>query len=507
MTELFDSILRGYPIGALLFWQRSLPAETTVLGGLQIEAPPVDEGWMIVDGQQRTAALASALSERPLGADPRWEVRYVPAERCFKSGLPAPSDAGREVPLSVLGDLKRLGRWLRENDLDKALENHLEDVQQRILDYELPAYVVATDDMDALRGVFARLNSTGVRMQAHEVFQALAAGPSKRRLDLGALQRAADVDGFGEPPLAEIHKAVLAMSGANPLLRLDRQPSTLHEQLIDPTEAEEALRRCVEFLTAPFDRPEEPGAGIPAYVFLPYPVVFVLLARWFHLFPEPDHATRVTLARWVWRGVASGLHQRANVSAMGHQRAAMRPDHESKSLKALMDAVNDVALPAWSLKPFFARSAGSRVELLALLSLGPRSPLGPVSWRALVSDGARVARELFRPQLLDAEGKSLGRTAANRVLLDARHTGLSAELHTWDWSTHRNELETHLIDEAAFRLLRTQNSEARTQFLTGRARRIAILTQRFLEHRVGAEQPRLLPVSAYVSPVPAEVDP
>jgi hypothetical protein len=116
------------------------------------------------------------------------------------------------VPLSALGDLRRLSRWLRDCTLEEALQTHVEAVQQRLLDYELPAYLMDTENPEGLKGAFARLNSTGVRMRPDEVFQALLGTNARSQgpLDLDSIQAACDLDGFGQPPRPEILKAVLA---------------------------------------------------------------------------------------------------------------------------------------------------------------------------------------------------------------------------------------------------------------------------------------------------------
>ncbi len=502
VVKLFDSILKGYPIGSLLFWKRTFEREANLrIGSATFDAPAVADGWYVVDGQQRTTALAASLLDLDQQGDPRWDVRFDPTTNSVLRGPSTPADSRRHVPLRTLGDLRRLGHFFRNNcDLTEKEQNRVEEVQQRLLDYELPAYLMETDDVEALRGVFARLNSTGVRMRADEVFQALLGPPAsdqagrRQSIDLMALQRSADVDGFGEPPRNEVLKALLAMSGFDPSRRLDDLGDDAIAQLIGSSDAAEALARTVAFLQAP---PEaaEPGAGIPAYAFIPYPVVFVLLARWFHLFPAPDPTTRRALAQWLWRGVATGVHQRAAVSKMRFQVRAIRENEMAESLERLLDAVGEPGAQQWSLDSFHANHAASRVEILAFLSQEPRDRQGPVSWRSLLSSGERVAREIFRVDTFE-EGtlRTLARTAANRVLLDARHSNLRTELHTWSWEGDREALESHLIDQRGLQELATNDAAA---FLEHRAARVRTLLSSFVARRAGVGGPLVLPVSAY----------
>lgn len=501
VTKLLDSILKGYPIGSLLFWKQPAPADPNLrIGSAFISVEEVAEAWFIVDGQQRITALAATLLDLDQQDDPRWVVYFDPETNRFLSG--SPQTKGRQVPLKALGDIRRLGKWLRDCELTDEEQSRVEDVQQRLLDYEIPAYLMETEDQDALRGVFARLNSSGVRMRADEVFQALFGGESesardRSRLDLLALQEACDIDGFGQPPRPEVLKALLAMSGLDPSKRLENLGEEAISKLVGKEDAIEALRRTVAFLQAPADLgATEPGAGIPAYAFIPYPVAFVILARWFHLYPDPDRATRRELSRWLWRGVATGVHQRAAVSAMRHQVREIRPDAMESSLRGLLEKVGEPIIAQWSLDTFHARQAKSRVELLMLLSKEPRDREGLVSWRALLGSGERVAREIVRSvywRKFDAESQKLARTAANRILLDARQTGLRGELCKWDWESDREALESHLIDKASLEAL---NSD-QPAFLRYRAARIRHEVTAFLSHRAGIGEPILLPVESY----------
>lgn len=178
---LLDSIWRGYPIGSLLFWKRHAEIESISVGGATLSAPALTDAWWVVDGQQRTTAIAASLLDLDHAGDKRWLVYFDPEKERFYSGVPTPNRKWLDVPLPMLGDLRRLGRWLRDCALDEEAADRVEDAQKRILDYSIPAYIVDTDNEKALRGVFARLNSAGARMRADEVFKrSLVRLPAKR---------------------------------------------------------------------------------------------------------------------------------------------------------------------------------------------------------------------------------------------------------------------------------------------------------------------------------------
>lgn len=502
VRQLFDSIWRGYPIGSLLFWKRPAGAEVVRVGGASLPAPAVPDAWWVVDGQQRTTALAAALLALDHAGDRRWTLRFVPDDDDpFKVGPPTPDRGAFEVPLADLGELRRLGRWTRQAEVDEAAFERIELAQQRILDYAIPAYVVETDDEAALRGVFARLNTTGSRMRADEVFQALLGSPSptaRHTLDLNLLQAGCDLEGFGQPPRGELLKAVLAMADLDPTRRLDEFDQDALAALPAQDGAADALSRAIAFL--------QDACHIPHVRLIPYPVVFVILARWFHVFPDTPEPTRRMLVRWVWRGAATSAHQRAAVSRMREQIHDIRDGDMQGSLDRLLRHVDGQPEEAtWNLAPFHSRNARSRIETLALWALSPQTPEGACSLRALI-DGDRVAREVFASS--DQQGlleghRTLARTAANRVLLDHHHTGLHTELRRWDAVHDEAALRSHLIDDQAFHALGEQQVGA---FLERRAEVLRAWIAEFVTRMAGWDEPVVRPAEAYLDMVEEEED-
>lgn len=489
VNKLFDSLWRGYPIGSLLFWKRAADADPAIpVGSAHVSAPAMSDAWFVVDGQQRTTALAASLLDLPQGRDRRWSIWFDPDLPGFVEGPPSPEQKGVWVPGSALGDLRRLNAWVRDARVSDEAWGRIEEAQQRLLDYAFPVYVVETDDARALRGVFARMNSTGATMRADEVFQALLGddGDEHGALDLNALQIRCDLNHFGVPPRGEVLKAVLAMSGLDPSRRLQDLNQPEIARLVSKVDAEESLERTVGFL--------QQDCGIPHVRLIPYPVVFSILARWFHVFPETDSEGRAVLARWVWQGASTGAHQRSAVSKMREQVSAVVTGDLAGSLQRLRVHVSAPRPGVWHLQPFNSKSAVSRIETLALLSLRPSSPSGEMSLLAMDSED-RIAKEVFASPdwagLEDAD-KMLAKSAANRVLLDEGHTGLHAELRAW---TDLATLATHLIDAETLEALKERDIPA---FLRRRGDQVARLVRNFLDDKVGHARPNLLPEGAYL---------
>lgn len=495
VCAFFDSIWRGYPVGSMLFWERPAPAERIVVGVAELDVPAVDQALWVVDGQQRLTALAATLLDLDQKNDARWRIAFDPAAAESPFGLLPLRGAGSVVPLSVLGDLRRLGRWLTESTLDEEAQDRVEEAQQRILDYALPAYVVRTDDERPLREIFARLNSSGARMRAEEVFTALVgskAGPSDDTVDLDLLQGTCDREGFGQPARADVLKAVLAMSGRNPTRQIRTGPSDL-EGLVPHQEAAEALGLTVDFIRE--------DVGIPLVRLVPYKTVFVILARWFHLFGDvTDRETRTMLARWVWRGAATGAHRRDAVSKMRQQVEDVRDDAQDSLERLLAHTTAPGDDASWTVDKTPQNSAKACIEMLALLDAGPLDANGPVSPVGLASTG-RFAQEILprhlKPTLPDAAQRLVGSTA-NRILLEDHEDGPAsaqvAELLQAPDERSEKILRSHLIDPVAAEALRNQEHQ---QFLQLRGAALAQRVADLLSRRAAWSDPFVRPKQHY----------
>lgn len=493
VIDLLDSVWRGYPVGSLLFWKRPAEAAKVRIGSHIIDAPDVAQAWWLVDGQQRTTALAACLLELDQGVDSRWTVSFDPRTQTFREGAPGPSERDSVVPVAVLGDLRRLGRWIRESGVDDELVDIIEEAQQRILDYSVPAYLVESQDERVLREIFARLNSSGSRMRADEIFQALhggAQGSSTGQYDLDKLAAGCDVDSFGQPRRANVLKIILAIAGKDPSAKLSSSIDALGG-LPPAVEIENAIARTRSFL--------QQDCQIPWIGLLPYPVAFVLLARWFYCFPETDQLARMSLRQWLWRSAVWGANPK---NKLPHTRDLIKDIQEGdleNSLRRLMARVESVDRVTWSLEAFNHQNARARIELMALLSKQPSDEWGPLKVQSLVAQATgRVGREVFAradTKPLGLELRQLAKTAANRVILGNVHSGLKTTLR--EWESRPDLLESHLIDQSTFQALMEDDIHA---FLQRRSFLVVEAVHRFLSDNANFNEPFVRPVQYYLDP-------
>lgn len=358
--ELFDSIYRGYPIGSLLLWEREGPLETVGFDGVNITAA-AGMARFIVDGQQRVTTLVSTLYREPSAgeraivfdlAERRFAFRKISAQR-------APEDS-RWVPVATLFDARRLVRWLRQETMDEEIEGIAIDAGKRLREYQVPAYVVQTDNVDVLRRIFERVNRANVRLNDAEVFNALF-GDEHRKADLRSVAENLLGLNYGMVTETTVLKTLRAIEG----LPLDGDlPTSVEQRQMQSAiqKATEALVRVVDFLRN--------VAMVPRLELLPYELPLVVLGRFFHLHPDPTTRSLMLLRRWLWRGAIAGDFTGAIV---GLRRNVFAVDGgEEESVQRLLGLIDSrIEHREWARDAFNLRTARTCLELCALASLEP----------------------------------------------------------------------------------------------------------------------------------------
>ncbi|HSV64749.1 MAG TPA: DUF262 domain-containing protein [Mycobacteriales bacterium] len=382
VRRLFDSIVRGYPIGSLLLWVRPAPAQQLHLGTLRIDAPDADQALWVVDGQQRVTSLANALHEAGQ-SDPRFALAYNLDSEQFVAP-PAVEDPSA-IPLPVLFDLQRILRWFAQHPEISEFLDRATGITKSLRQYPVPAYQVAHDDASVLQDIFDRMNNYGKRLSRSEIFSALNAGEESRSDETLTFKRIAEhveADlGFGVIDNDTVLKAVLARRGPdvmreirNEFVEADRASSGGPVRRAEfPGEGrdeayqagEEALARAVAFL--------QERAGVPHVSMLPYRYLLVVLARLFAHHPEPDARNLQLLRRWYWRAAVAGpAHFKGN--ATGAVRALcyrVLPTDLSGSVQGLLDAVSQRDPKPPDLRRFRANEASTKIALCAWWDAGP----------------------------------------------------------------------------------------------------------------------------------------
>lgn len=488
VRRLFDSIVRGYPIGSLLLWSRRAKMETIKLGALTIDAPEIEEALWVVDGQQRLTSLASSLNDEGV-ADPRFAIAYdLSSENFTKPTEQRP----HIVPLPVIFDLQRLLKWFAEHPESVQYFDKAAGVAKAIRQYTIPAYIVKQQNEEILRDIFDRMNNYGKRLTRAEVFSALhtRANGETPTQTLSDIVDHIDVKfGFGVIDEDTVLLAVLARRGADVTrdIRIEFNSDRVSREFPNETAdqayqaAEYALSHAVAFL--------QHDAGVPHFGFLTYRYLLVILTRFFAHHPKPNQRNRELLRRWYWRAsvvgpeVFSGWTQALRTLAIH-----IVPNEETQSVQSLLKAVSDFPLRLSRLERFRSTTAKSRIFLCALWSLNPRSIItgDPYDQTSIAKslEGRKTAVDIVYP-ILKREPEGFQASIANRCILlgddlieDARSWFANQPpliLQHTDWS---GILESHGLNmELATYLSKGQNIE----FLTRRHELLTSIVNQFVE--------------------------
>ncbi len=218
-VKLFDSVLRGIPIGTLLFSEPFRGQTTT------------EPGMLVLDGQQRTDTLRALVTPTEPGAR---ALHLDTRNRTFRyARTEALDDSSTLVPVALLGEPEALLDALMEPPVPRETLSAALDVSRRLREYRVPVYELHDATEDEARLVFDRINATGRRLRQAEVFNALHARDGDAPVpSTSQLVAALDRLGFGRLADDEITKAVAILTGHDPgrdvrEIRLDDAAATM----------------------------------------------------------------------------------------------------------------------------------------------------------------------------------------------------------------------------------------------------------------------------------------
>jgi hypothetical protein len=180
VAHFMDSIYKGFPFGALLFWRTNeqLDVERN-LGPFELPTPkedyPID---YVLDGQQRvTAAYAVFQMETQMQTSETWKDIYFDfsvadnaQEPQFFALKPEEVDNARHFPLRTLFDTTAYRRATK--DLDERLAEKIDSMQSRFKEARLPVQLFRTDDKGTVAVIFERINRQGVPLDTLQLLEA-----------------------------------------------------------------------------------------------------------------------------------------------------------------------------------------------------------------------------------------------------------------------------------------------------------------------------------------------
>jgi hypothetical protein len=471
VLSLLDSIYRGYPVGTLLLWQRPAAEEHIVHATVTIEAPAFTDALWVVDGQQRIVSLTRALAGGGFPADD-FAAFFDLQRRVFTRPSRREPAPPHYLPLTEVLDSRHLMHWLRKSQLDEELESVAFEVG-KLREYQVPAYVVATEDERSVREIFRRANNTGKRMEDSDVFNALySAGGSPASLPEVASMLAGV--GFGTPDPPTLLRMLQAMRGTD--LTKDRVPE------LKPEEARQAMHELLASARSTLQFLRE-DARIAHISLLPYQQPLLALARFFHRFPEPHPRSRELLARWVWRGAVMGVHDGSTVGA--RQMLAAIADAEHDAVQNLLRSL-PMSREVLHLENYSFGHARCTIQLLALLELEPRDlRSGAPVFADMAPDSYKAMVRTICPDTTSAPD-----TLANRMFHTSIHSGLVRAIVACE---DLDILASHSISADARRALKFDRPH---EFLARRREELQLIVDDFAARRTEWEESDSPPIES-----------
>lgn len=385
--KLLDSIYNEYPIGTLFLWKNTAKEQED----------DRDVLW-VVDGQQRIRTLQYTMidddnrqeiesSSQMSGAkkDQQEETVVQRTDLRFYFDLKKQEiveiddEHGNCVPMqSVLGDLFDWYSDYPETRKDKEKVKLVNTLLQRFRDYKIPCYMVETDDIEAVREIFLRINNTGKSLKSSEIFHGSFFNRTQEtpdRLDEIA-KDVSESHNFGMVDEDILMQILLDGLGLDNVKDLNKIRKEERKSIIEQTAILRRTYECVvQFL--------QQDCYIPHITLLPYEKYFIPLARFFRFYPDPHPRARELLSRWVWRGILSeepiarsgftkvflslinGEYQKAFQGEFYILENILKQHNDAEKIVKNIDKFCNV------MSKFNFRSAQNKVQVLAMLAQKP----------------------------------------------------------------------------------------------------------------------------------------
>ena len=440
MRELFESVLSGYPIGSLLFWNtRELNVRTMEHIG-PLPAPKSASNFpvsLVLDGHQRLATLYGVLrlpdtfpKDENLAADKLgwWLGHDLETEQIRQMRRPEDFENPTILPLRAVLKTADFVRFARSIDASTTLSDtnkvayldRADKVQRAIRDYRIALTIMRDGDVDDAVAIFSRINRSGRRMTADQMAVALTYSEGFNLDDaLDEILGALDPYGFGDVSRTVVLQTLMEGAGQNftkPKFDDLRKKLTQEKLQAATRPVTEALRNAAQFLNV--------TVGFSTGRLLPYALQLLLLAVFFRIrgvcAKDLDKQTSLVLSRWFWATSFSGWFASANSAEIERAVRAMKTfasaPNNANDRTAFVSIFHDRPLRPFP-KTFDRRSARIRAMLLVEMVRGELLDAitgQPIDGSKLMADPDR--RDL--PYVFPPDGTRSARSPANRMLLD-----------------------------------------------------------------------------------------
>ena len=318
IIELFDSIIKGYPIGSLILWKPESDSFKVLheIGGIALlNAQPTADTMYVLDGRQRLTALASVLypnglyynqicidlkDMRVMQVSPNKEITHT---HLLKLGVAYDTyelvDFLEKLKNSNLSDIQK-----------KQYADQAKKLNKTLISYRLGYISVYGGRIDEAAEVFSRLNSKSTPISTDYMIQALAYHPDSSFLfanEISTIKEQLWEYNFGNVKRDLLLDCVYTYADipfidgkAEDLLKIKNNlPAIMHNVAED-------IISAVQFLYK--------HCGVVDYKLLPYSYQLIMLASFFRWNKQPQDTQLKELKRWFFYTTYSAYFTNTSLS-------------------------------------------------------------------------------------------------------------------------------------------------------------------------------------------------
>ncbi|MGQ4482013.1 DUF262 domain-containing protein [Streptomyces sp. SAS_276] len=464
ITELFDSIHRGFPIGTITVAEQPAGEEDFRIAGLHVHAPQDGQAWTVLDGVQRLTTLVGVWHHQPDQDDDRYAVWYDLVSDRF---LPGPHSF--TVPVSVACTADRLVSWIDEHPF--LTEDNIAEcwrLHTALTSYQEPVTVLSgIESKEASYLLFTRLNDAGVSLARSDITRARKEADARTPLAAGEqpLIRQSEQLGFGRLPEALAVQCLLAV--AQPRRPIPRSAPRPHLDALTASATRQAVEHTAPALEGAL-RFVRKHARIPHVRLLPHPEVLPVLVRFVSLFGPLAGRPHELLRRWIWR-TAMLTPRQTGALKEAMEAAEATPESEAARLLGSVPPPEPQPFRA-DLTSVTAQHPAGRLNALGLLSAGPAllvpsasltgdQPGTPLSVSSLLTPWLDSEHDLFCRLTPQPPSALRPATLGNYLLHPPAPSGKLLKAITSQDPLSASLLEGHFLDSRGIQLLSSHRYE------------------------------------------------
>jgi hypothetical protein len=385
MLDLFDSILKGYPIGSLLFWKTRGYKTKNEIGPYTIEKEDDDDTQYVLDGFQRISTLFGVLmNPKDYQKKDRAELKnfliYFDIRENNFSYIKSKKDKNIfSIPLYKIYDNRELFSILRELDKEDIVEadknkciDNARNLHSILHKYKLPYVEIKGGDIKSAVEIFSRINSKGVDISEDFMLSALS-----YNMETGFLLSDSITQFLNELNLYNFENLkrdtiLNCISNAKGQIYFDVTIENLLDRELVPdlesftNNVYVHAKKAVEFLYKKL--------LVIDIRLLPYPIQLVFISEYFRFNPNPTAQQYKALENWFWVTTYSNYFTLYSIS---QQRMAYRefcsfaqgnhPDGIYKvipfSTAKYPDKLNFAGVRPKALQLFYLKSIAGDIEI------------------------------------------------------------------------------------------------------------------------------------------------